>query len=131
MKLFSKLVIAVAVLGSSAAATAQLSAQADSERRARNRTEAMANWERTRGADSTRATRDMGSRASNGDPTRRDARQDARTVKAKTRKAANATRSFTHRQAEKLRNFGERQNRKYDGRTNTRTSNKSDTALGK
>lgn len=134
MKTLSKFVLAVAAVASCAAANAQLSASEDAERRARNREAAMANWQRTTAPDANRGARvptETRARLTDGDPTTRDASTDIRTVKSKTRQAAKATRSFTHRQAEKVRNFGERQQKKYPGKTSTRTSNKSDTALGK
>jgi len=103
MKVLSRIVLAVVAAGSCAAAGAQYSDSADMERRARNREEAMANYERMQ------QRTDMQRH-----DTRRDRTHDANpTVGQKIDQGARATSDFTHRQLNKMRNFGERQNSKY------------------
>lgn len=130
MKSISKLVIALATLGSCAVATAQPYGPADQQRRERNREEAIANYERMqRDGGDTRDTRTMHSTRDG--TVREDARDAKNSARSKTHDVAQSTRSFTHRQLNKVRNFGERQQRKYPNRPAEKTENKGETALGK
>ena len=108
MKVFSRIVLAIVAAGSCAAASAQLSDAADQERRARNREEALANYERMQ---------------QRGDMQRTDVRRDRtyddkrghddKTVGQRIDHGAKATKNFTHRTLNKMRDFGERQNAKH------------------
>jgi Ni/Co efflux regulator RcnB len=113
MKVLSRIVLAIVAAGSCAAATAQLSDAADQERRARNREEAIANYERMQQLG------DM----QRGDMHRSDMRRDRmhddkhrhgdKTVGQRIDQGTQATKGFTHRTLNKMRNFGERQNMKH------------------
>ena len=132
MKSISKLVIALATLGSCAVATAQPYGQADQERRERNREEAIAHYERMqRDAGDSRSMHGRSMHSTRDGTVREDARDAKDNVRSKTHDAAQSTRSFTHRQLNKVRNFGERQQRKYPNRPTEKTENKGETALGK
>lgn len=123
MKIISKLVLACAAAGFCVAA----SADADSDRRLRNREEAIANHAR---GDVQRT--DMERR---GDLRRRgDVRADEPKsgVRQKVSDGARSTRNFTHRQAEKMRRFSERQNRRNPApAVGTKEINKAPAAMGK
>ena len=108
MKVLSRIVLAIVAAGSCAAATAQLSDAADQERRARNREEAIANYERMQQRGDMQRS-DM-RRDRTYDDTRR---HDDKTVGQRIDHGTQATKSFTHRTLNKMRNFGERQNRKH------------------
>jgi hypothetical protein len=115
-KSMSKLVLAMVALGSCVAASAQ-TYSSDEERRARNREEAIANWERTHDRDGTPQRSDM---------------QPRKGVRETTHETAQKTRSFTHRQLDKVRNFGERQQRRHPRPANaTPESDKAPAAIGK
>ena len=118
MKVLSRIVLAIVAAGSCAAATAPLSDAADQERRARNREEAIANYERMQQrGDMQRG--DM----HRGDMHRSDMRRDRmhddkhrhgdKTVGQRIDQGTQATKGFTHRTLNKMRNFGERQNMKH------------------
>jgi Ni/Co efflux regulator RcnB len=118
MKVLSRIVLAIVAAGSCAAATAQLSDAADQERRARNREEAIANYERMQQrGDMQRG--DM----HRGDMHRSDMRRDRmhddkhrhgdKTVGQRIDQGTQATKNFTHRTLNKMRNFGEKQQRKH------------------
>jgi hypothetical protein len=95
MKFLPQLVLVLTAVASGAAgAQAAMSDQADQDRRARNREEALANYH----ANADRSSGD--------------------TVRERTHKTAQSVRGFTHRQAQKARNFSDRQNRRYG--TNTK-----------
>ena len=108
MKVFSRIVLAIVAAGSCAAASAQLSDAADQERRARNREEAIANYERLQ---------------QRGDMQRSDMRRERtyddkrhhedKTVGQRIDHGTQATKNFTHRTLNKMRNFGEKQQRKH------------------
>ena len=110
MKVLSRIVLAIVAAGSCAAASAQLSDAADQERRARNREEAIANYERMQQrGDMQRA--DM---RRDRDRTYHDNRRhDDKTVGQRIDNGTQATKNFTHRTLNKMRNFGERQNAKH------------------
>jgi Ni/Co efflux regulator RcnB len=113
MKVLSRIVLAIVAAGSCAAATAQLSDAADQERRARNREEAIANYERMQQRG------DM----QRGDTHRSDMHRDRthddrhrhgdKTVGQRIDQGTQATKGFTHRTLNKMRNFGERQSSKH------------------
>jgi hypothetical protein len=111
MKIISKLVLAVAAAGFSIVAVAQ-SDQADMDRRARNREEAIAHHQGMMQSESMQPHQEsMHERASDG---------------------ARSTRNFTHRQLEKMRNFSDRQNRRHPAPEHmTIESDKSPNALGR
>lgn len=114
MKVISKLVFALVAAGFCVAA----SADTDSERRARNREEAIANHERMEHRDGMRQRDSM-------DDRHPGARQ-------RVREGARSTRNFTHRQAEKMRRFSERQNQRHPGPVpGTTEPNKAPVAIGK
>ncbi|MEP7301280.1 MAG: hypothetical protein ABI699_07105 [Caldimonas sp.] len=94
MKSIVRIAFALTTLAACAAASAEPYDQADQERRARNREEAIAKH------GDSRVSYQAGS-------------EERTTLREKTHRAADKTRSFTHRQAEKMRRFGERQNRRY------------------
>jgi len=108
MKLFSRIVLAIVAAGSCAAASAQLSDAADQERRARNREEAIANYERMQQRG------DMQRSDMRRDRTYDDKRHhDDKTVGQRIDHGTQATKNFTHRTLNKMRNFGEKQQRKH------------------
>ena len=121
-KPIAKIVLAVATFAACAMAGAQTTDQADAQRRAANREEAIARHNAT----------SQGSSTSNFKENTKDAaRSTGRAVKSTTHKAAQSTRNFTHRQLTKARNFGERTNRKFPAKSGPDTMNKGATALGK
>ncbi|HEX7441995.1 MAG TPA: hypothetical protein VF319_18070 [Caldimonas sp.] len=111
MKIISKFVLAVAAAGFSVIAVAQ-SDQADMDRRARNRDEAIAHHQGMMQGESMQPRHEgMRERASQG---------------------ARSTRNFTHRQMDKMRDFSDRQNRRHPGPAHkTIESDKSPNAIGK
>ena len=124
---FSKFVLALAAAGSCVAASAQMSDAADQERRARNREEAIANYERMQQrGDFDRRT-----------DTRRDMRHDNMkddkpTVGQRIDQGARSTKNFTHRTLNKMRNFGARQNQRHPAPVpGTPEPDKAPTAIGK
>ena len=141
MKAIAKLALVLATVGSCAGAVAQTSwDQNDQERRARNREEAIANWERMQDRANDRTAYDR--RNDRDDRYYRDHR-DHRTVGQKLRhaghktesaveRAGHKTESFTERQVNKLRRFGERQQDKFDGPNRpVREDDKRPSAMGK
>jgi hypothetical protein len=130
MKVLSRIILALVTIGSCAVAGAQTSSQADQERRARNREEAIANHQRMQGntSSSTASTRSGSTAREN---VRDATHAGANTVRSKTKSAAKSTSSFTHRQLSKVRNFGERQQRRLPQRASSTETNKSETAIGK
>ena len=124
---FSKFVLALAAAGSCVAASAQMSDAADQERRARNREEAIANYERMQ--QRTDVERRAAMRR---DTMRRDMRDDKPTVGQRIDQGASSTKNFTHRTLNKMRNFGDRQNRRHPAPVpGTPEQNKAPTAIGK
>ena len=109
MKVFSRIVLAIVAAGSCAAASAQLSDAADQERRARNREEAIANYERMQQRGDMQRS-DMRRERTYDDKHRR---HDDKTVGQRIDQGTQATKGFTHRTLNKMRNFGERQNSKH------------------
>ena len=111
MKVFSRIVLAIVAAGSCAAATAQLSDAADQERRARNREEAIANYERMQ----QRGDMQRSDMRRDHDRTYHDNRRhhDDKTVGQRIDQGTQATKNFTHRTLNKMRNFGEKQQRKH------------------
>ena len=102
MNAFTKIALTLATVGSCVAASAQTyDSQADQERRARNRDEAVAAWERQHNGRSEAAY------------TEHDTHHAS--VREKTHEEASKTRSFTHRQLNKLRRFSDRQNARFHG----------------
>src|SRR5437588_7187883 len=88
MNAFAKIALTLATVGSCVAASAQTyDSQADQDRRARNRDEAYAAWERQHNGGSDVAYSD------------RDTHHAS--VREKTHEEASKTRSFTHRQLNK------------------------------
>ena len=129
---FSKFVLALAAAGSCVAASAQTSDAADQERRARNREEAIANYERMqqrgdvdRRTDSRRDMRHDNMRHDN-------MRDDKPTVGQRIDQGARSTKNFTHRTLNKMRNFGDRQNQRHPAPVpGTPEPDKAPTAIGK
>ncbi len=141
MKILRNMVLAVVAVGSCAAASAQYTDQADMDRRARNREEAIANHERmqrsgTPQRNSAYSQDRMQPRS--GTPQRNSADSQDRmqprsdSARERVRDGARSTRNFTHRQLEKMRNFSDRQNAKYPASSRPAVeTNKSAPALGK
>lgn len=130
MKLLPKLVLALVTIGSCAAAGAQMSDQADQERRARNRAEALANYERMHPGANSNMSQSSGMQPR--ENVRERAHEDAQKTRSFTHRQAQKTRSFTHRQADKLRHFSARQNRRTPGPAHeVAEPNKAPAALGK
>jgi hypothetical protein len=139
MKAIAKLALALATVGSCATSFAMMGDQADQERRARNREEAVAKWERMQ------ADRDHDRTYDRRYDDRADYRDhhDHRTVGQKVEHAGNKTEhflqrqghkaeNFTERQMDKVRNFGERQQDKFHGPAHpTREDDKRPAAMGK
>jgi len=118
MKAFAKIVLAIAAAGSCAAAAAQTyDSQADQERRARNRDEAVAAWERQHDRDTvTYEHHDAYGHES---------------VGQKLDHGVASTESFTHRQLNKMRRFSDRQNARYHAPDQpVHEDNKRPTAMG-
>ena len=120
-KPIAKIVLAVATFAACAMAGAQTTDQADAQRRAANREEAIARHNATTQSSTSNFKEN----------TKDAARSTGRAVKSTTHKAAQSTRNFTHRQLTKARNFGERTNRKFPAKSGPDTMNKGATALGK
>jgi len=100
MNALTKIALTLATVGSCAAASAQTyDSQADQERRARNRDEAIAAWEHQR--DRHR------------DVAYDDRAEHHTSAREKTHAEASKTRSFTHRQLNKLRHFSDRQEARF------------------
>ena len=131
MKAMTKLALALVTAGTCFGALADTSwEQADQERRARNREEAIAKWERMQ-------------ERTNADGTYYEDHRDHRTVGQKLRHAEHKTESavqhaghkteaFTERQMDKLRRFGERQQDKFHGPDQrVREDDKRPSAMGK
>lgn len=120
---FTQFVLAVVAAGSCAAAGAQMSDSADQERRARNREEAIANYERMQQRTDVQRPSDM----------RRDSVDDRNpTVGQRIDRGTQSTKNFTHRTLNKMRNFSDRQNRRHPAPVpGTPERNKAPTAIGK
>jgi len=118
MNAFTKIALTLATVGSCVAASAQsYDSQADQDRRARNRDEAVAAWERQHNGRSDVAYTD------------RDTHHAS--VREKTHEEASKTRSFTHRQLNKMRSFSDRQNAKFHSPDRpVHEDNKRSTAMG-
>jgi hypothetical protein len=100
MKTFAKIAFALVAAASCVAAGAQTwDSQADQERRARNRDEAIAAWEHQQHQRSNVAYDD-----------RETPHKSAREV---THEEASKTRSVTHHQLDKMRHFGAEQNARF------------------
>ena len=100
MNAFTKIALTLATVGSCVAASAQTyDSQADQERRARNRDEAVAAWERQHNGRSEVAYTDHDTHHAS--------------MREKTHEEASKTRSFTHHQLEKMRHFSDEQNAKH------------------
>lgn len=117
MKIISKLVLAFAAAGFSIVAVAQ-SDQADMDRRARNREEAISHHQGMMRGEAMMQGESM-------QPRRESMRERASD-------GARSTRNFTHRQLDKMRNFSDRQNRRHPAPEHMTTeSDKAPGALGK
>ena len=136
MKAIAKIALALATAGTCVGALADTAYDRDQERRARNREEAIANWERMH-HDGTYDRRY--------DDDRADYREhhDHRTVGQKVQHAGHKTEhfvqkeaqkaeNFTERQMDHVRNFGERQQQKFHGPAHpAREDDKRPSAMGK
>jgi hypothetical protein len=123
MNKLTQFVLAAATVGTCVAASAQ-TYSSDSDRRQRNREEAIANWEH----NGRTADRPMSARR---ESVREETHEKADSARAKTHHAAQKTRSFTHRQLDKVRNFGDRQAAKLPNRPAQAEINKTPQAMGK
>jgi hypothetical protein len=109
MNVFAKIALTLATVGSCVAASAQTwDRQADEERRARNREEAIAAWEHQRDRNTNASYDDRDARYRDHDMHHKSARE-------RTHEGASKTRSFTHRQLNKLRRFSDRQDARFHG----------------
>jgi hypothetical protein len=101
MKFLPKLVIAAtALMAGAVGAQAAMSDQADQDRRARNREEALAAYHAQNDGATTTTRDDRSLRAKTHDV--------ADTVRGKTHRTTQKVAGFTHRQAEMARDFGAR-----------------------
>ncbi|HUP06157.1 MAG TPA: hypothetical protein VMU47_03350 [Caldimonas sp.] len=118
MNAFTKIALTLATVGSCVAASAQsYDSQSDQERRARNRDEAVAAWERQHNGRSEVAYTDHDTHHAS--------------MREKTHEEASKTRSFTHRQLDKMRHFGERQDAKFHAPDHpVKEDDKRSTAMG-
>jgi hypothetical protein len=136
MKTIAKIALALATAGTCAGALADTAYDRDQERRARNREEAIANWERMQ-HDGTYDRRYDDDRADYRE------RHDHRTVGEKVEHAGHKTEravehagqkteNFTERQMDKVRRFGERQQDKFHQPAHpAREDDKRPSAMGK
>ena len=135
MKAIAKIALALATAGTCVGALADTAYDRDQERRARNREEAIANWERMQ------ADRTYDRRYDDRDEYREH--HDHRTVGQKIEHAGHKTEhfvqreghkaeNFTERQMDKVRRFGERQQDKFHQPAHpAREDDKRPSAMGK